>query len=301
MTRIADDFDAIRARLAELRGETPSGGALEFNADELIIISDVSVPLSSLRIEATLDAAAYKRGAEEVAAANRRLEEEAFRPTPALLAGIAQFRALYPVEPKRRVTVNRDAIYDSGWVDCTGWAAIEAAEEKRSVSLSEPLQPLAQALQPVLFGECINVSEEYKQAPVRRVPVYRDGPNGEPELVGHEEWSEEDIRRYWREAVQNAETKFERGLRTLNEALARGAIATARHNELVALMQERFGVAPVSFTTDDIQPGDELVSDFEKIEGRYWQRTIKLIRNGEVVGISRTHGKPIDLNVPAPR
>jgi uncharacterized protein YukE len=74
MTSIIDDFDAIRARLAELRGEKRSGGALEFNADELIIVSDVSVPLSSLRIEAELDADAYKRGAEEVAAANRRIE-----------------------------------------------------------------------------------------------------------------------------------------------------------------------------------------------------------------------------------
>jgi hypothetical protein len=148
MTRIIDDFAAIRARLAELRGETPSGGALEFNADELIIVSEVSVPLSSLRIEAELDADAYKRGAAEVAAANRRMEEEAFRCTPALLEGIAQLRALYPVEPKRRVPVYRAAAYDSGWVECTGWAALEAAEPKR------------------------------------RVPVYRDGPNGEPELVG---------------------------------------------------------------------------------------------------------------------
>jgi hypothetical protein len=33
MTRIADDFADIRARLAELRGETPCGGARGYNAD----------------------------------------------------------------------------------------------------------------------------------------------------------------------------------------------------------------------------------------------------------------------------
>jgi hypothetical protein len=170
MTRIVDDFDAIRARLAELRGETPRGGAREFNEDELIIISDVSVPLSSLRIGAELDADAYKRGAEGVATFNRRIEE----------------------------------------------------------------------------------------------------------------------------------SNFGRALRKFNEAVAKASIASVRHSELMALMEERFAGVPMPFTTDDIQPGDELVTDFEQVGERcYWLRTIKLIRNGEVVGISRTHSKPIDLNMPA--